>query len=550
MNISENEFLNKIIFGKYKILKLEGNGAFSAVFSAKNVINNQLVALKVQKKMYNIGILEKEAFYLYRLKGIGIPKIISYGNYGNYNILVEELLGKTIEELFKQNINKSNIIRLKDLAMSGIQIIDRIQFIHSKYILHLDIKPSNFLFGKDDNSLIYIIDFGMARKYRSSRTKKHIKFSKNNYFAGNIKYSSINTMKGVQPSRRDDLESLGYMIIYLYNQQLPWENLKCKNHSDLAQKIFAVKSFLSIKMLCKDLPKEMNEYMIYVKSLKFEEEPNYIYITRIFELMLKKINKINDLNFSWIDKVLRNNNEKKLSQNNKRKKTSPFSKILQKINSKNEINEKDIESQAENNHRISSLNKEKLNFHESDLINIKNKKKIFSTESSAEKNKKINFTKINPNNNNKNKNYSRNLKVQRFSLRCSSKLNVNKNTNKNEFFSSSNSIRKNLILKTYINYHPLLRNSNRNSKAKLNPFMNNNENSKINKTKKNNINNNIRIRKKIPYMNHNNTNNFIIPFKYNELMHNFNEKTQDEIFLKNFTKDILRQNIMYKSKLV
>ena len=546
MNIIENEFLNKTIFRKYKILKLEGKGAFSAVFSAKNIINNQLVAIKVQNKIYNLGILEKEAYYLFQLKGIGIPKMISYGNYRNYNILVEELLGKTIGELFKQNINKSNIIRLKDLAMSAIQLIDRIQFIHSNYLLHLDIKPSNFLFGKSDNSLIYIIDFGMAKKYRSSRTGKHIKFSKNNYFAGNLKYSSINTMKGIQPSRRDDLESLGYMIIDLF-QQLPWENLKCNNDSDLVQKIYTAKSLLSIKMLCKDLPKEMNEYMIYVKSLKFEEEPNYIYLTRIFELILKKINKINDLNFSWIDKVLRNNNEKKLSQNNKRKKTSPFSKIFQKIKSKIESNEKDITSQVKNNRRIYSQNKEKLKFHERDIINIKENKKIFSTKSSAEKNKNIiHFIKINPNNNNKNKNYSRNLKTQKLNLRCSSKLSKNKNISKNEVFSSSNSIRKNLILKTYINYQPTFKNNNRSYKVIIKPF-NNNENSKINKIKNNNICNKIRIRKKVPCITRNSTNNSIIR---NELMNNFNEKSQEEFFLKNFTKDIFRQNIMYKSKLI
>ena len=546
MNIIENEFLNKTIFRKYKILKLEGKGAFSAVFSAKNIINNQLVAIKVQNKIYNIGDLEKEAYYLFQLKGIGIPKMISYGNYRNYNILVEELLGKTIGELFKQNINKSNIIRLKDLAMSAIQLIDRIQFIHSNYLLHLDIKPSNFLFGKSDNSLIYIIDFGMAKKYRSSRTGKHIKFSKNNYFAGNLKYSSINTMKGIQPSRRDDLESLGYMIIDLF-QQLPWENLKCNNDSDLVQKIYTAKSLLSIKMLCKDLPKEMNEYMIYVKSLKFEEEPNYIYLTRIFELILKKINKINDLNFSWIDKVLRNNNEKKLSQNNKRKKTSPFSKIFQKIKSKIESNEKDITSQVKNNRRIYSQNKEKLKFHERDIINIKENKKIFSTKSSAEKNKNIiNFIKINPNNNNKNKNYSRNIKTQKLSLRCPSKLSKNKNISKNEVFSSSNSIRKNLILKTHINYHPTFKNNNRSYKVIIKPFINN-ENSKINKIKNNNICNKIRIRKKVPCITRNSTNNSIIR---NELMNNFNEKSQEEFFLKNFTKDIFRQNIMYKSKLI
>lgn len=231
----------------------------------------------------------------------------------------------------------------------------------------------------------------------------------------------------------------------------------------------------------------------------------------------------------------------------KGKKTSPFSKIFQKIKSKIESNEKDITSQVKNNRRIYSQNKEKLKFHERDIINIKENKKICSTKSSAEKNKNIiNFIKINPNINNKNKNYSRNLKTQKLSLRCSSKLSKNKNISKNEVFSSSNSISKNLILKTYINYQPTFKNNNRSYKVIIKPF-NNNENSKINKIKNNNICNKIRIRKKVPCITRNSTNNSIIR---NELMNNFNEKSQEEFFLKNFTKDIFRQNIMYKSKLI
>ena len=122
MNITINKFLNKVIFGKFKILQIIGQGSNSTVFSATNFNINQIFACKIQKKIEKIGALEKEAYFLFQLKGIGIPKIISYGYWGAYNILIEELLGKTLEELFKENKDKSNIMRLKDLAMTGIQL--------------------------------------------------------------------------------------------------------------------------------------------------------------------------------------------------------------------------------------------------------------------------------------------------------------------------------------------------------------------------------------------------------------------------------------------
>jgi len=282
----DKKISNKIIFGKYKIIKNIGKGAYSKVFLTKNIINQDLFALKIQNKSHKFGSLESEAFYLFRLKYIGVPKIFSYGHLGQYYILVEELLGKTLEELFKENKNKPNIIRLKDMLMAGIQIINIIKYIHSKNILHLDIKPHNFLVGNPNNSIIYIIDFGLAKNYRSSRTGKHSQFSKNNYFNGNICFSSVNTMKGYEPSRRDDLESIGYMLIYLYTQHLPWDSILTKNKNELIKKIFEIKSLIPIKMLCENTPKEMNEYMKYVKSLKFEEEPDYNYLKNILNNLM------------------------------------------------------------------------------------------------------------------------------------------------------------------------------------------------------------------------------------------------------------------------
>ena len=357
----ENEFLNKTIFRKFKIVSLIGKGSYSLVFSAKNLVDKNMVAVKIQDKSQIYGNLEKEAYYLYTLKGTGIPKIISYGMYNKHYVLVEQLLGKSLQELFNsdENTNINNIKRQKDIIIASIQVLDRIEYIHSKLILHLDIKPENFLVGEPDSSLIYAIDFGFAKKYRSSRTGKHIIYSKKGYFNGNLKYSSINTMKGISPSRRDDLESLGYMIVYLYNQKLPWENLSIKSMNILAQKIYEIKKIIKMENLCINMPEEMVIYMNYVKSLKFEQEPNYNYLRDLFQNLLKKMNKSEKPHFSWINRPLTQKDSDFLEKSYKKRRKSPFSKILYKYKNKSTLEAKMPKLQLTNNLKLQSLEKEK-----------------------------------------------------------------------------------------------------------------------------------------------------------------------------------------------
>ena len=390
----QNEFLNKPIFGKFKIIKEEGKGSNSIIFSAQNIINKELVALKIQEKTQNIIDLEKEAYYLFKLKGIGMPKILSYGYSGKYKILVEELLGKSLKELFKENENKSKGIRLKDMLLAGLQIIDRIEFIHSKNILHLDIKPNHFLVGNPNNSLIYLIDFCLAKKYRSSRTGKHVKFSKNGYFSGNLKFSSINTMKGIIPSRRDDLESIGYLLIYLYKQKLPWDKMISKNKIEFTQKIFEIKKLIPLKMLCDDLPKEMIEFMKYVRSLKFEEEPKYEYLIKILATTLEKIDRVNDFNLSWINQSL--TRRFPIIQNQitfkiiRKKKKSSFSRI---INLSSSLKSKIEEKPKRNKYKIISVIKKNINSYDDEenknIKSINKNKTSFSNSCSLEKNFKF-----------------------------------------------------------------------------------------------------------------------------------------------------------------
>ena len=149
----DNSLKKKLIFGKYKILKLIEKGSFGEVYLGKNIINEKLYAIKIENQCNELLLLEREAFILYNIRGQGIPSLISYGYCGKFNILIETLLGKSLEQIWKENNKKLNT---KDICMIAIQTIDRIEHIHSKDYIHRDIKPANFLVGNPDNSQIYI----------------------------------------------------------------------------------------------------------------------------------------------------------------------------------------------------------------------------------------------------------------------------------------------------------------------------------------------------------------------------------------------------------
>ena len=143
-----------------------------------------------------------------------MPEVVSFGYSGKYNILIQSLLGESLGRIFFKN---NNFFPLKDICMLSIQILHRIEYVHSKFLIHRDIKPENFLIGEPDKYLIYIIDFGLSKKYKSSRTNKHIKFQLIKKFTGTARYASLNAIKGAEQSRRDDLEAIGYMLLFFFH---------------------------------------------------------------------------------------------------------------------------------------------------------------------------------------------------------------------------------------------------------------------------------------------------------------------------------------------
>ena len=325
----EDKFIkeNPIIFKKYKVKKKLGEGAFGDVYLGQAISNNAYVAIKTEPRKIIKPILESEAFLLYSIAGPGIPEVKSFGKTKHYNILIEPLLGKSLFDIFAENHKSMNLI---DACLIGKQVIDRIQWVHSKYIVHRDIKPDNFLIGRNDPHVLYLIDFGLSKKYRSSTTGKHIRFGFTGKLTGTVRFASANALRGGEQSRRDDIESIGYMMVYFLKKKLPWQGVTGHKKMERYLKIYQMKKNTTPEKLCEGLFPEMVEYVKYARGLEFEQEPDYKLLKNLFNKMLKRVYNSNDqLVFSWIKakdlKALKN------PINPATRKDSPQSRIYKKI---------------------------------------------------------------------------------------------------------------------------------------------------------------------------------------------------------------------------
>ena len=221
----------------------------------------------------------------------------TYGYNSQYNILIMELLGQSLENLFQKQKKQFS---LKTACMLGIQMIDRIEYIHSRKILHRDMKPDNFVMGRNDKShIVYLIDFGLSKKYWSSRQNKHIPYCTNKKLTGTARYASINALSGCEQGRRDDLESIGYIIMYFIRGSLPWQGLKINNNEDRYKKICNKKKNTSARELCAGFPKEFEDFVSYTRKLKFEEVPEYKYLKSLLINVIKKQGDVIDFKYDW-----------------------------------------------------------------------------------------------------------------------------------------------------------------------------------------------------------------------------------------------------------
>ncbi|XP_075409677.1 casein kinase I isoform X2 [Tenrec ecaudatus] len=283
---------------KYRLGRKIGSGSFGDIYLGANIASGEEVAIKlecVKTKHPQLHIESK--FYKMMQGGVGIPSIKWCGAEGDYNVMVMELLGPSLEDLFNFCSRKFS---LKTVLLLADQMISRIEYIHSKNFIHRDVKPDNFLMGLGKKgNLVYIIDFGLAKKYRDARTHQHIPYRENKNLTGTARYASINTHLGIEQSRRDDLESLGYVLMYFNLGSLPWQGLKAATKRQKYERISEKKMSTPIEALCKGYPSEFSTYLNFCRSLRFDDKPDYSYLRQLFRNLFHRQGFSYDYVFDW-----------------------------------------------------------------------------------------------------------------------------------------------------------------------------------------------------------------------------------------------------------
>ena len=262
-----------------------GSGAFGEIYKGEEISTHRKIAVKCELVQPDrVSLLKSEIEILQYLKGTkGIPKIYLHLSSNNYNFMLFELLGSNIDNLFHFCNKKFSLPTVLSL---GLQMLNRIESIHSLHIIHRDIKPENFLIGKGKKiSTLYLCDFGLAKRFRDKKTGDHIPYINNKHFTGTPSFASVYTHLGCEQSRRDDLESLAYTLIYLGTGTLPWKGLKSKGKDEKYSKILTKKMNSKSEELLKGLPNEFMSFLQNVRDLQFDQKPDYDYLRGLLRKM-------------------------------------------------------------------------------------------------------------------------------------------------------------------------------------------------------------------------------------------------------------------------
>ena len=408
-----------ILNGIYRIIKMVGCGAFGEIHLAYDVNMKALRAIKFEMANHKNPQLKHEYSVLEQLNKqefnnndnkqqnistdsfTGVPRVYYFDRLEHkYNFMVMEFLGPSLGDLFQL---KERNFGMETVLMLAIQILTRIEYIHEKGFLHRDIKPENFVVGLNEKSnLVYLIDYGLSKRYKDKNSGQHIPYRENKQLVGTVRYASINAHLGIEQSRRDDLEGIGYVLVYFYLGRLPWQN-KTDKGKPLTQKITEKKLTTPPELLCKKMPREFSYYFHYCKNLKFEDRPDYNSLKSMFAELLSSIMKIHNLKelvYDWFDEenTYRERKKKEMmsSSNNK----SEINKCEEDMglhnNALNKIEEKDDGKEESNrtgtigyepSKGIDRIEEEK---HEEGDKNSENKNKSSISSASDDEEKKDN----------------------------------------------------------------------------------------------------------------------------------------------------------------
>lgn len=292
-DLSEPILVDEILDGRFIIHAEIGSGSFGRVFSATDTMTGLKVAIKTELSSTKLPLLPNEAWLYRELHGAPtVPTLHSYGTHKKHNYVALDILGKSLEDLFVACNRKFS---LKTVMMLADQMVTCMQCVHSRRFLYRDVKPENFLLGIGTKAkLVHIIDFGLSKPYWDAATETHIPYREGTCRVGTARYTSIASHHGIEQGRRDDLESIGYVLVYFLTGRLPWQGLGGSN-----AKIVAKKLAVSPASLCAGLPSELVMYFEYVRHLPFGSCPDYNFLRNLFWNVLRREGLEYDLVYDW-----------------------------------------------------------------------------------------------------------------------------------------------------------------------------------------------------------------------------------------------------------
>ena len=298
-NSSSKDENEKIFDKNFTIIvnKQLGKGGFGQLFLGRCIKYNSYIAIKVEENTTK-SHLELEYEIIKELQGSeGIPKIFRFKNGHRHNYVVMELLGKSLDKLFSDCKKQFSY---KTIFQIGYQMFQRIEYIHSKGFIHRDIKPGNFLLGREKNeNKIYLIDFGLSKRYLDKNTGRHSPYKDGKGLTGTARYVSLFTHYGIEQSRRDDIEGVAYNLIYFAKGKLPWQGVRTKNKKEKHKKIMDSKLSITTEKLCENLPQEFPRLLNYAREMEFEEKPDYKAIKSMFKNYIENNGGEMDFVFDW-----------------------------------------------------------------------------------------------------------------------------------------------------------------------------------------------------------------------------------------------------------
>jgi len=290
----------RVICGRFDVGRMIGSGSYSEVFAGFDRAAGERVAIKLEWQKAEKGRKLLAEARLYKSLGFNgsLPGIRWSGVEGEYNVMVMDLLGPSLDELFRSCGRRFSLATVLRLA---VQMIECIEFVHTCGIIHRDIKPHNFLMGTGDRSeRLYIMDFGLAKRFRDFETGEHIPCAHKRGVTGTVRYASLNVHEGFEPSRRDDLEAIGNVLLHLLRGNLPWQGLKAASKRRKHQKIRKSKAETSIEDLCRGYPQEFVRFFHHCRSLQYVDRPDYGYLRGLMKGALARECGQREPRYDWM----------------------------------------------------------------------------------------------------------------------------------------------------------------------------------------------------------------------------------------------------------